>query len=57
MKSINMVKSNDMNLSLIVDAAIYDNWDDDDQFLKKGSDYKLESRDRTMMSRIKSLML
>lgn len=56
-KEIKMVKSNDMNLSLIVDKIIYDNWDDDDQFLKKGSDSKLESRDRAMMSRVKSLML
>ena len=54
---IKMVKSNDINLSLVVDKIVYDNWDDDDQFLKKGSDSKLNPRDRTIMSRIKSLML
>jgi hypothetical protein len=54
---IKMVKSNDINLSLIVDKIVYDNWDDDDQFLKKGTECKLNSCDRAMMSRIKSLML
>ena len=54
---IKMVKSNDINLSLVVDKIVYDNWDDDDQFLKKGSDSKLNPCDRTIMSRIKSLML
>lgn len=57
LNDIKMVKSNDMNLSLIVDKIIYDNWDDDDQFLKKGKECKLNPCDRTMMSRIKSLML
>jgi hypothetical protein len=57
LKSINMIKSNDMNLSLIVEQIIYDNWDDDDKFLKKGLDRKLNSCDRAMMSRIKSLLM
>jgi hypothetical protein len=57
LKLINMISSNDINLVLIVDKIIYDNWGEDDIFLSKGADCKLNSCDRAMMARIKSLLL